>query len=127
MALATNILVIEDDEAIRDALCDLLRDEGFSVACACDGVEGLAQIERSRPRLVLLDWWMPRMDGGAFLRVWQGSAAFDPALPIVLMTGVADQAVVCDGLPVAGYMRKPVEMAALLAVVLEHCGPGVAK
>jgi CheY-like chemotaxis protein len=120
MAGDSAVLLIEDDEAIRDSLRDLLEGEGHSIACACDGAEGLAQLQASRPCLVLLDWWMPRMDGATFLEAWRTCAAYDPSIPIVLMTGAADEAVARSAAPV-GNLRKPVELTDLLRVVAEHC------
>jgi len=71
------VLVVDDEEPIREALRDLLEDEGYDVEEAADGREALAALERSfAPCVVLLDLVMPHMDGLEVLR----RVAADPAL-----------------------------------------------
>jgi CheY-like chemotaxis protein len=61
------ILLVEDDHALRETLADVLRDEGYRVACACNGREALDRLgEDAAPDLILLDLVMPVMDGWAF-------------------------------------------------------------
>lgn len=61
------VLVAEDDRDIREVLADLLRDEGYTVLTAGDGVEAMESIARDHPDVVLLDLWMPRKSGGEVL------------------------------------------------------------
>jgi len=108
------ILVIEDDAGIREALSDFLRSEGFSVDLALDGVEGLERIAACRPDVVLVDLFMPGMNGRQFL----AQLRVDPAtrtLPVVLMTGsrpAGETAAAADAV-----LQKPFELDDLLAVV----------
>ena len=62
------ILVVEDNQAMNSAICDILEMNGFHVLTASDGVEGLAAIQQHHPDLVLCDIMMPRMDGYALLQ-----------------------------------------------------------
>lgn len=57
------ILIIEDEEVLLDVLSNKLKKEGYEVAAAKDGLEGLEKIKQERPDLILLDILMPRMDG----------------------------------------------------------------
>ena len=57
------VLIIDDEKDILESLSSILRDEGFQVLTAIDGHEGLAIFEKERPEVVLLDVWMPEMDG----------------------------------------------------------------
>ena len=57
------VLIIDDEKDILDTLSSILEDEGFSVSKAADGKEGLALFEREKPDIVLLDVWMPELDG----------------------------------------------------------------
>ncbi|MGZ3669494.1 MAG: response regulator transcription factor, partial [Bdellovibrionota bacterium] len=66
MAEHKQILVIEDDDSIRDALEELFSSEGYSVAVADNGSSGLTALAASKPCLVLLDLMMPVMDGRGF-------------------------------------------------------------
>lgn len=67
MSRAKTILVVEDEEILREAYHKILSREGFDVVCAADGVEALACLERVMPDLILLDMLMPHMDGLTFL------------------------------------------------------------
>jgi two-component system response regulator CpxR len=85
---ADTILVVEDDSDTREALCEWLKRRGLSVACAANGLSALHEIRtlRDPPALILLDLFMPVMDGYAFLqRVRQDSHI--KHVPIVVMTG----------------------------------------
>src|SRR3546814_9320986 len=64
----TDVLVVDDDRATRDVLRRTLAREGWRVREAGDGEQGLEQLERARPALVLLDLMMPGMDGFGLLR-----------------------------------------------------------
>ncbi len=112
-----HILIIDDDEDIRDVVGMLLEVEGFQVAKARDGIDALAQLQEGPlPSLILLDMMMPRMDGESFV----ASLRCDPNLakiPVVVMSGhhVARQK--AAELEAAGCLVKPVEMKDLLWVV----------
>lgn len=62
------VLIIEDEMMLREAYAQILTMKGYKVSTASDGVEGLEQIEKVKPDLVLLDILMPRMDGLEFLK-----------------------------------------------------------
>ena len=59
----TKVLVVEDEEDIRELVVFKLSSAGFDVSTACDGEEGLIKAKQLRPDLVLLDWMMPRLNG----------------------------------------------------------------
>src|SRR5689334_4680263 len=92
------ILIVEDDPALREALADLLRDEGYGVVTAADGAAGIAAIEASPPALVISDVRMPRLDGlGLVSRV--RALPQETHLPIIMISacnGAADPAVALD-------------------------------
>jgi DNA-binding response OmpR family regulator len=66
-----HILVIEDDELLREIYATKLELEGFDVATAVDGLDGLEQATSREPHMILLDMVMPRMTGLEFLRAYQ--------------------------------------------------------
>src|SRR5947209_16860309 len=68
LPMPQTILIVDDDEAIRQTLAELLEEEGYQVATAADGLEALAQVVAAPPALILLDISMPRMDGFDFAR-----------------------------------------------------------
>jgi CheY-like chemotaxis protein len=82
---AKTILLVDDELAIVETLSEVLAWEGFRVAMASNGKEGLAQLSRARPDLVLVDYMMPIVDGVQMIRAMKE----DPDLariPIVMMT-----------------------------------------
>ena len=71
--LGLTILVVEDDDLLREALCDTLTFAGYSVVFACDGVEALALLHRQLVDLVVSDVQMAAMDGHALLQNIKGT------------------------------------------------------
>ena len=79
------VLVVDDDETIREFVATLLDCEGYRVRTAADGREALDALEAWRPDLIVLDMLMPVMDGAAFLRAQQA----DPRhrdIPVIMMS-----------------------------------------
>lgn len=115
------VLVVDDDDDIRDSIREVLSDEGFAVALCADGFEALSYLRgNARPCVILLDLRMPRCDGTSF-RMEQLK---DPAIadiPVVLLS--ADTGVDQKGkaLSVAAFLRKPVKLDTLLDTVARHC------
>ncbi|MGX7709009.1 response regulator [Methylobacterium sp. Gmos1] len=105
------VLVVDDDPATRDLLARFLRRDGFTVATAADGRAGLEQARRLRPRVVLLDVTMPRMDGWAVLRALRADPEFG-ATPVIMVT-VLDEQNLAFSLGATDYLHKPVEWGAL--------------
>jgi CheY-like chemotaxis protein len=105
-----HILVVDDDEAIRETLSDCLSEEGYDVSVACNGAQALAHLARCRaPCLVLLDLMMPVMSGWEMLEVMNE----DPRLagiPVVVISAMAAPGV-------AGHVQKPIDIHELLHVV----------
>ena len=82
-----HVLVVDDDKVIRDLLRRLLEPEGYRVATASDGDEGLGHVSHAMPDLVLLDLKMPGMNGVEFLRRFREEHA---DIPVVVVTGYPD-------------------------------------
>jgi len=117
-----DVLIVEDDVDVREALSMMIESAGYRVAADGDGHEALDRLRAgARPRLILLDLMMPRMDG------WQFHAEFvrDPALaaiPVVILSGDGDAPRKAAAMQVAGHLRKPVELDRLIQVVGSYCG-----
>jgi DNA-binding response OmpR family regulator len=110
------ILLVEDDAALVDVLSLAFEDQGYTVASARDGVEGLARIERERPDLVVSDVNMPRLDGFSLCRRLREGGN---AVPLILLTSRdsdIDQALGLD-LGADDYVIKPFSTRVLLARV----------
>jgi CheY-like chemotaxis protein len=112
-----SILVVEDDEDIRDAIGDILENEGYEIALAENGQHALEVLGKlSRPCLLLVDLLMPRMDGWELIKALAGDDRL-ATIPVVLMSGLSDSA------RLAGHVviKKPIDLAILLEIVHEHC------
>ncbi|MDP2789987.1 MAG: response regulator [bacterium] len=97
-ANGARILLIEDDQFLRELMVTKLRREGFSVSAAVDGREGASMIQTERPQLVLLDVILPGLDGFSVLQ--QTRASSDPkvaAIPIVLLSNLGQDSDVQKG------------------------------
>lgn len=118
MAKCKTILVVEDDEGIRNSLKLMLEYSGYHVETAengKDGIERLATIEL--PCLILLDLMMPVMDGWAFVDAMKKNMIL-AAIPIVVVTAFAEKAQLIGA---SGIVKKPIEMETLLKFVNEYC------
>jgi CheY-like chemotaxis protein len=120
--LGGTVLVVEDDEAIRDTLADILQYEGYTVVTACDGREAMFRLRGGPPpALILLDLMMPRMNGWEF-RAEQLQAAEIASIPVVILSGAHDGLRQATLLNATGFLPKPVEVLLLLELVRRHCG-----
>ena len=105
----TKVLVIEDDDAARDALCEFLRAAGFSPRPVRSGAEALAAVDVEHPDAVLLDLVIPEPDGFEVLgRLHAG----DPALPVIVTSALseAESVVRAMRLGAADYLPKPFDV-----------------
>ena len=117
---AERVLIVDDDRVIQELLRVNLELEGYEVATASDGVEGLARFEEFRPRLVLLDIMMPKLDGWQVARRLTASEA-GRDVPIVVLSARAQDADVERGseIGVAAYVTKPFDPIRLLDMIRE--------
>lgn len=117
------ILIVEDDDSLREALADTLELGGYSVLLAEDGQDALNVLEKNRVSLVLSDVQMQPMDGEALL---QHIKQLYPSLPVILMTayGVIEKAVAALHAGACHYLPKPFEPDRLLQEVAKYMLPG---
>jgi CheY-like chemotaxis protein len=79
------VLVVEDDESIRNVIIDVLHDHGFGVVSAANGVEALERLEARRPDVMVLDLLMPVMHGWDFMEAY-GRRTGGTVIPIVVVS-----------------------------------------
>ena len=117
MVPGDRILVVEDDEDIREVMQEVLTAEGFHVDVATDGIDALGKLEvGASPPLILLDMMMPRMDGETFLRALRGNPALADALVVVISGNAAAREKASDFQAVA-CLVKPFELDEMLGLV----------
>ena len=106
--MAQRILVVEDDQFLRDLYDDLLREEGYDVELAPDGQEGLDKILKGGYNLILLDIMLPKMDGLEILRQVKEKKPEQPNGPTVLLTNLGQDSIIKEGfnLGASGYLIK---------------------
>ena len=124
------ILVIEDEDALSTLLQYNLQKEGYEVAVAPDGEEGLMLAEERLPDLVILDWMLPKVSGIEVCRRLRGRAE-SRNLPIIMLTARGEESDRVRGLDTGAddYMTKPFSMTELTArirAVLRRIRPGLA-
>ncbi len=115
------VMVVDDDQDIREIISEVLSDAGYSVVTASNGAEALELLEGGRPSLILLDLNMPVMDGAAFRRAQREDAAL-AAIPTVVMSAVHQMLERIADLGVNDALAKPVSLRQLMQVVERYCG-----
>ena len=116
-----DLLIVDDDRDIRETLQELLQDEGYQVATARDGVEGLTRARELRPSMILLDLFMPGMDGAEFRRRQLDDEDL-AQLPVVLVSAAVGVEERIAALGVAGHLEKPLDLQVLFKTVARYCG-----
>jgi CheY-like chemotaxis protein len=122
MMASHEVLVVDDDQDIRESLMDFLQDHGYTPVGAEHGLDALAKLGSSlqRPCLIILDLMMPVMDGRSF----RAAQLRDPELsqiPVVVIS--AQGGASTKELQVRDHLPKPLNLSALLAVLRTHCAP----
>jgi two-component system phosphate regulon response regulator PhoB len=121
-----NVLVVEDDDAIREMLVMVLEQSDFSVRAAPDAHQGLALLLERTPELILLDWMLPGLSGVEWARRLKKDEAFSD-IPVILLTARGEEEDRVRGFEVGAddYVTKPFstrELVARIKAVLRRSG-----
>lgn len=121
MSENTTVLVVDDDQDIRETIALVLESAGYQVTSASNGAEALSVLRggSNLPCLVLLDLMMPVMDGREFRRAQKQDAAV-ANIPVVVLSGDSRIESKAAELGADAYLRKPVGIDDLLDVVARH-------
>src|ERR1700710_1486598 len=111
------ILVVDDEMGIRALLSEILTDEGHTVEVAENAATARLVRERIRPDLVLLDIWMPDVDGITLLKEWGSGGQL--TMPVIMMSGhgTIDTAVEATKFGAMAFLEKPITLQKLLRAV----------
>lgn len=112
-----NILVVDDEQDIRTLVCEILEDEGYAVTEAENGESARSAFARQAHDLVLLDIWMPDIDGITLLKEWSQSGRLDCPVVMISGHGTLETAVEATRLGAHDFVQKPLSLAKLLATV----------
>jgi CheY-like chemotaxis protein len=110
------VLVVDDETDIRQAVAEVLAEEGHQVVSARDGAEALTHLRAFHPQLVLLDLMMPVMDGWQFRAAQKREEPELSAVPVIVLSALGrDGAIDADA-----YIQKPFDLDDLLKAVKRH-------
>jgi len=114
---ANHILVVDDEPDIRRLVQEILEDEGYRVSGAESGNAARLALRERRPDLILLDIWMPDLDGISLLKEWSQDEGLP--CPVIMMSGhgTVETAVEATRLGAYDFLEKPLSMAKLLLTV----------
>jgi CheY-like chemotaxis protein len=113
------VLIVEDDEDLREMMAQLLSLEGFHTATVANGREALEYLhEAERPQVILLDLMMPVMDGWEFRRQQQADPVLAP-VPVIVLSALDQQR--ASSLGADAFLKKPLDFDRLLSLVRSYC------
>jgi DNA-binding response OmpR family regulator len=121
--MATTILIVDDDESMRDLLRLHLTAAGYDVLVAEDAITAGYLVLRSPPDLIISDVNMPHLDGFEFIEALKADKTL-PDIPVIFLTSVEEGDHRGKALGAVGYITKPVRADKLLALVAQHVSGG---
>lgn len=121
--MAASILIVDDDESIRDLLRLHLSAAGYEVHVAEDAIAAGYMLLRSPPDLIISDINMPHMDGFEFIAAVRADKSL-PLIPVIFLTTIEDGDLRGKELGAVGYVTKPVRADRLLSLVAQHVPGG---
>ncbi|MGQ9720751.1 MAG: response regulator [Candidatus Jordarchaeum sp.] len=116
---SSKILIIEDDEKVRQVLATILKEQGYEIDLAKNGEEAIKKIEVDSYKLALIDVRLPDMDGTKLLPVMHKSS---PKMVKIMITGYPTMrsAIEAVNKGADGYIIKPIKIENLLEIIKEH-------
>ena len=121
--MAATILVVDDDESMRDLLRLHLSAAGYDVLLAEDAIVAGHLVLRSPPDLIICDVNMPHLDGFEFVEALKADKTL-PNIPVIFLTSVEEGDQRGKALGAVGYVTKPVRADKLLSLVAQHVAGG---
>ena len=116
------VLIVDEDASLSRVLADALKGEGFEAKCSVDGQEALRLAHSFRPHVMLLDIWLPSMNGIEILQELQGS---DVACPVIMLSGYGTLAMAVKAIQLGAfdYVEKPCSLDRLVDSIKRACPP----
>jgi two-component system chemotaxis response regulator CheY len=118
-SVSNEVLLIDDDTDIRDAITQILEYEGYTVFAACNGKEGFEILNTKRPKLILLDLMMPVMNGWEF-KTQLNTKPELAQIPVVILSADGNVSERVNAIGVSGYLKKPIQLDTLLDTVKKY-------
>ena len=121
--MAATILIVDDDESMRDLLHLHLSSAGYEVQVAEDAIAAGDMVLKKPPDLIICDINMPQLDGFEFIEALRADRTV-PDIPVILLTAAEEGERRGKSLGVVGYVTKPLRAEKLLALVAQHVSGG---
>ena len=119
--MAHPVLLVEDDDEVREGLRAVLESQGFDVECAQDGLEALGALWRGfRPCVILLDVMLPRVDGYVFRNLQRANTRWAD-IPVIVVSALSELPDRADMLQPLAWFRKPFDVDALTETLTRYC------
>jgi CheY-like chemotaxis protein len=120
------ILIVDDEIGVLEVVEYILTDLGYSVVSALNGRDALARLKENKPDLIVLDFMMPVMDGGAVLKELRSDDGYR-AIPVILTSAMPERTIEekCSGYN--AFLRKPYKYEKLLEAINNLLGQGLEK
>lgn len=118
------VLVVEDDDAVREMLVAALDETGFDIVPALDGVHALRTAIAVQPDVVLLDLGLPSLDGSGYLEQWRARDSHARKVPVIVMSGQPYGQQIADELGAVQYFAKPFDIDKLIAAIQRQARRG---
>lgn len=122
MSAGGRVLVVDDDQSIREAMELALADEGYEVQVASDGASALTLLEQWRPDVILLDMKMAGMDGWRFAETYRRQQ--EPRASVIVLTASPNAEGWAAEIAADGLLPKPFDLGDLLDMVRRHSRQG---
>lgn len=119
---ASRVLVVEDDDTLRESVAEILGDEGYEVRCAAHGGEAMEQLVGWEPDLIVLDLMMPTVDAYGF-RAEQRRLGMASGAKTLVLSAARDLEAAAAVLDADAWLEKPFVLAQLLALVATLLAP----
>jgi CheY-like chemotaxis protein len=110
------ILIVDDEIGVLEVVEYILKDVGYSVASALNGRDALARLKEAKPDLIVLDFMMPVMDGGAVLKELRGDDGYR-AIPVILTSAMPERTIQEKCFGYNAFLRKPYKYEKLLEAI----------
>ena len=120
-----SVLLVEDETSLREVAGRILSNRGYLVIAASDGAVALQLLEQISPDLIILDLYLPALDGRRFVHRYRQRP--EPHAPILIMTGWGHAAQRATALGAAGSLDKPFSLQELLTKVEGLIGPAISR
>jgi CheY-like chemotaxis protein len=122
--LPPGVLIVEDDSDLASSISEMIDALGYRPICAHDGREAMSALKTEQPAVMLVDMYMPEMNGSEFLELVRKSSKWS-RIPRVIITGINDATIgIRQDTPV---LFKPFELDTLTRLVQRYCEPDAAR